>query len=56
MDPDLETVQRLAGRAANLKQQRDDAIRTAVVAGHPLRTVAEAAGLSHAAIARIAKR
>lgn len=52
----LGAVQETASLALQWRIERDDAVRLAVSAGHPLRTVAEAAGLSHAAIARIAKR
>ncbi len=55
-DDPMERVRWWSDEASASKTARDEAVRAAVSAGHSLRAVAEAAGLSHAAIARIVKR
>jgi hypothetical protein len=52
----LADVARWAQRAREATSRRDEAIRAAREAGVPLRRVAEAAGLSHTAVAKIAAR
>lgn len=52
----LERVKSWSEKAAACTASRDLAICEAVTQGHSLRTVAHAANLSHAAIARIVKR
>jgi len=54
-DP-LVTVERKSAAARDALAVRDEAIRSAVAAGLSLRVVAEAAGLSHAGVAKIAAR
>lgn len=46
-------VRRWATKAREATQRRDEAIRQASAEGASLRTIAEAAGLSHTAIAKI---
>jgi hypothetical protein len=53
---ELETVHRAADKAARWTEQRNQAILEARAAGYPLRTIADAAGLSHTAIAKILAR
>lgn len=53
---DLSAVQMAAQKAREWTERRDKRIRAAVAAGASLRTVGAAAGLSHAAVAKIAKR
>ncbi len=45
-----------AAKAREWAERRDSAIRAAVAAGVSLRVVAEATGLSHAGVAKIARR
>lgn len=52
----LAPITTAAANARDWTHKRDDLIREAVAAGTPLRTVAEAAGLSHTAVAKIAKK
>lgn len=50
------TLARHDTRRASLVAQRDALIVAAVAAGHSLRSVADAAGLSHVAVAKICRR
>lgn len=57
IDPDAaRNLRRAAEKQREWTAERDDRIRQAVQAGAPLREVAEAVGLSHTAVAKIAKR
>lgn len=49
----LESVSRAALEVAVKTGERNEAIREARAEGHSLRTIAEAAGLSHTAVANI---
>lgn len=53
---DLSSVASAAQKAREWTERRDRRIRSAVAAGSSLRTVGEAAGLSHTAVAKIARR
>lgn len=53
MIPQVRTAAEKERRARSL---RDQSIRAAHAAGHSLREIAEAAGLSHSAIAKIVAR
>lgn len=52
----LAEVRRSASKSREWTVRRDEAIRAAVAAGHSLGKVAEHAGLSKSAIAKIANR
>jgi hypothetical protein len=56
MASDLSAVTSAAVKAREWTERRDRRIRAAVAAGGSLRAVAEAAGLSHTAVSKIAKR
>ena len=49
-------VERLAAKAREATARRDEAIRAMVAQGASLREVAQAAGLSHTGVAKIAQR
>jgi hypothetical protein len=51
--PDLRRVRRAAHKAALASQERDEAIRDAHAAGHPVRAIAGEAGLSHQRVHQI---
>jgi helix-turn-helix protein len=53
---ELRGVNRLSSRVRLATEERDQWIRKAHAAGESLRTIAEAAGLSHTAIANILRR
>lgn len=53
---DLQGVASWAKKAREATQRRDDAIRRLRADGVPLRRIAEAAGLSHMAISKIAAK
>jgi hypothetical protein len=53
MSVELRKVQRAAGKAATARNELGQAVREARVAGHSLRVIAEAAGLSHEQIRRL---
>lgn len=55
-NPTLDRVHRNAQAAAKYTERRNDAIREARDAGYPLRLIAEYAGLSHTAVAKILAR
>lgn len=52
----LTDAARAAAKVREWTQRRDSAIGAAVAAGASLRTVAQATGLSHSAVAKIAAR
>ena len=52
LDP-LDRCRRARLRYAAIAGERDAAIRAARAAGHPLRTIADAVGLSHSRVAQI---
>jgi hypothetical protein len=52
----LEAVHSTATKAREWTAKRDAAISDARAAGHSLRAIADAAGLSHTAVAKIASR
>lgn len=57
MPPDpLARVRRAARKAAHAHQERDEAIRAAVEAGHSLRAVADAAGLTNPRVHQIVRK
>ena len=49
-----EAFERAAAGLERARSKRDEAIRAAVGSGEPLRDVAEAAGVSHESVRRIA--
>jgi hypothetical protein len=53
---DLDELRRVAATCAALREQRDNLIRRAVNEGTALRTVGDAAGLTHTAVRLIASR
>lgn len=56
-DAHLTAVRRTARAAREALERRDDAIaRAALERGHSLRTIAEAAQLSHSGVAKIVER
>lgn len=52
----LDMISRVAKKARESTASRDELIVEAHKDGHSLRTIAEAAGLSHTAIAKIVER
>jgi len=54
--PELRSVARAAPRVREALDDRDNAIRRAYKAGHSLREIAEAAGLSHGGVKKIIDR
>jgi hypothetical protein len=52
----LSKVTRSADAYARARDARDETIRAAVAAGHSMRSVAEAAGISHTEVRRILAR
>ena len=52
----LTVARREAEKQRRATQRRDEAIRSALAAGHSLREVAEAAGLSASGVRKIANR
>ncbi len=56
MPHDLKHLTKLAARARIAIESRDAAIVAARTAGVPLRTIADATGLSHTGVAKIVAR
>lgn len=52
----LEAVQRSAAAYANARDKRDNLIRAARAAGHPLRAIATAAGVSVETVRTITRK
>lgn len=53
---ELDDVRRHADTARAETTARDEAIRRARAAGHTLRAIAEAAGITHVGVAKILRR